>query len=517
MESPSQGTSRDVTESDIFSTLFDPLYHLSSASTTTPDGTLWKLLDPRERERLNLFRRLIGTIELQRLKALRQSGFVGWVFPSATHTRFSHSIGSWLLGRIATDVVHVRSVEGVVSLRVYLERMNDLEEFLVSLLVHDVGHLPFSHVLEANRDFVSLANSSMGIPQGRSPHEEVHRFLACQLLGENDSRLRGPFLAALMLRHEEETSHAVRTIAGILHEYHEDSHSASARLVADLCDIRILLGCDASCDAKLATSESHAVHSLVEILDRTLDLDRIDYYGREAFFTGVGQPAIHVMGLLRHLHLDMTCKPAIVAVSQSGVWHAIELLMLRDSLEKEVFDNPQVRAYEAMLSLCLSMASRAGAVSLDPILGADDDSFLHYLSGIPSISGLVERICKRRPYTHLMTLDLPSTEAGHQVASDFEKWVLNRRDQDVPGFVLGLPRTWGRKRRGWLECLRVLDSRRPDASTVRDLEQNICAHLDREAARRDQRAFVFSREPQVSEGDLEDLSAFFHSRGVHQS
>lgn len=76
---------------------------------------------------------------LQRLNRIRQLGVTSFVYPGAQHTRFHHSIGAMYLMN-----------EALKNLK---EKGHDIsnEEYngaLAAILLHDVGHGPFSHILE---------------------------------------------------------------------------------------------------------------------------------------------------------------------------------------------------------------------------------------------------------------------------------------------------------------------------------------------------------------------------------
>lgn len=78
--------------------------------------------------------KLVDTVEMQRLRRIKQLGFTSLVYPGANHTRFEHSIGTLSLAdKLATR----------------LELEEDVVELLrVCALLHDIGHAPFSHVSE---------------------------------------------------------------------------------------------------------------------------------------------------------------------------------------------------------------------------------------------------------------------------------------------------------------------------------------------------------------------------------
>ncbi len=83
--------------------------------------------------------RLLNTPELQRLRRIRQLGFSDLVFPGATHSRFAHSIGVYLMARRLADIIARRQRRDRERERVAL----------IAALLHDIGHGPFSHAFEA--------------------------------------------------------------------------------------------------------------------------------------------------------------------------------------------------------------------------------------------------------------------------------------------------------------------------------------------------------------------------------
>ena len=76
---------------------------------------------------------------LQRLSRIRQLGLSSFVYPGAQHTRLQHSVGAYYL-----------MCEAISSLRAKGVAVTDDEAEAVeaAILMHDVGHGPFSHVLE---------------------------------------------------------------------------------------------------------------------------------------------------------------------------------------------------------------------------------------------------------------------------------------------------------------------------------------------------------------------------------
>ena len=98
----------------------DPLYGFISV----PPGLLSALLD---------------TPEVQRLDHIRQLGTSSFVYPSARHSRKQHSLGALHLMQEALTVLSQKG-------EFFFEP--ESEGAMAAILLHDVGHGPFSHVLE---------------------------------------------------------------------------------------------------------------------------------------------------------------------------------------------------------------------------------------------------------------------------------------------------------------------------------------------------------------------------------
>ena len=86
-----------------------------------------------------LIYKIIEHTYFQRLRRISQLGLSYLVYPGAHHTRFHHAIGAMHLMQKAILVLRNKGV-----------KINELEEegLLIAILLHDIGHGPFSHALE---------------------------------------------------------------------------------------------------------------------------------------------------------------------------------------------------------------------------------------------------------------------------------------------------------------------------------------------------------------------------------
>jgi len=127
----------------------------------------------------------------QRLRQIKQLGLSHLVYPGANHTRFHHAIGAMHLMVKAIDVLRTKKVE------IYEEERLGA---IVAILLHDIGHGPFSHTLEhslldkvhheevsllfmqeLNRQFNGKLDTAIAIFNDTHPKKFLHQMVSGQL------------------------------------------------------------------------------------------------------------------------------------------------------------------------------------------------------------------------------------------------------------------------------------------------------------------------------------------------
>ena len=76
---------------------------------------------------------------MQRLSRIKQLGLASVVYPGAQHTRFQHSLGAF---HLMSEAITSLSQKGIFIFD------SEAEAVQAAILMHDIGHGPFSHVLE---------------------------------------------------------------------------------------------------------------------------------------------------------------------------------------------------------------------------------------------------------------------------------------------------------------------------------------------------------------------------------
>ncbi len=128
---------------------------------------------------------------MQRLTRIRQLGLSSYVYPGAQHTRFQHSLGAMYL--MTEAIKNLKSKEIKIT-------KEEEEGVYAAILLHDIGHGPFSHALEGtiiknvsheditlttiqrlNKEFNGQLNLAMSILQNTYKKEFLHQLVSGQL------------------------------------------------------------------------------------------------------------------------------------------------------------------------------------------------------------------------------------------------------------------------------------------------------------------------------------------------
>ena len=150
----------------------DPIYGF----ITIPEGLIYQI---------------ISHPYFQRLRRIKQMGLNDFVYPGALHTRFHHALGAMHLMSVALQNLRHKGVE--IS-------DHEFESMLIAILLHDIGHGPFSHALEStllpngnheevsviimqhlNRMFDNRLALALDIFQDRYPRQFFHQLVSSQL------------------------------------------------------------------------------------------------------------------------------------------------------------------------------------------------------------------------------------------------------------------------------------------------------------------------------------------------
>ena len=145
---------------------------------------------------------------MQRLRRIKQLGLTSFVYPGATHTRFQHALGAVHLMGQAID--NIRQKGTMIT-------DEEAEATTAAILLHDVGHGPFSHALEEsiieglthedlsvmlmnnlNEEFGGKLDLALEIFNNKYPKRFLHQLVSGQLdMDRMDYLMRDSFFAGV--------------------------------------------------------------------------------------------------------------------------------------------------------------------------------------------------------------------------------------------------------------------------------------------------------------------------------
>lgn len=213
----------------------------------------------------------------QRQRRIKQLGFTCLVYPGAMHTRFSHMLGALNLMNRALEVLKVKGVEMT---------RDEVLGAKLAILMHDIGHGPFSHTSEH-----TLADM---------PHEVCSRLFMRRLN---------------------------QTFGGSL---------TTAISIFD---------------------DTYPKHFLHQLVSSQLDMDRLDYLGRDSFFTGVSEGIVGTDRIISMLNV----KDDELVVDEKGIYSVEKFIISRRLMYWQVYLHKTVIAADNLLLGILRRARELAA------------------------------------------------------------------------------------------------------------------------------------------------------------
>ena len=246
---------------------------------------------------------------LQRLKRIKQTGLVYQVYPSATHSRFEHSLGTATLAEKCFDAIQERASVESQSVQLNPDRTKgDLGHLRMAAMLHDVGHGLCSHASEQIYELLSDLQEFKQNP-------------------EYAKNAPGEILSYLII-----TSPTFRS----------------------WFDENVVKACQAQLDLNLVGQivlgrhPDPARHFLAEIVSSPYDADKLDYIARDSYYCGLA------------LTVDL---PRFYSMISTDVQDGFGVLVLRSyvPLEQILFSKMTLFAsvYHHQKAKCLDSMLRA--------------------------------------------------------------------------------------------------------------------------------------------------------------
>jgi HD superfamily phosphohydrolase len=296
-----------------------------------------------------VFLRLLEAPELQRLHSIHQLGLAYLVYPGANHTRFEHSLGTYsVAGRICSGLGLPREESELVG---------------CAALLHDVGHLPYSHTLEF------VLHGQFGID-----HAEISRRLIrgeLSVLSDSDREIIGspPSIAETLEKHGLSPKEVAALLDGSVSTYRSQRTLAS----------------------QSKQTHFNTRRYLSQMISGPVDSDQLDYLKRDSYYTGVAYGVIDLDRLVRTLQIFN----GDLVVDKGGVSAVEGMLVARALMFSAVYFHKTVRISELMLAKAVELL---GKEEIHRLHGMTDTSLLEHLA---SEGGYCLRIATLLKYRRL--------------------------------------------------------------------------------------------------------------------
>jgi len=260
---------------------------------------------------------VVDTPSFQRLRNLKQLQMAHLTYPNATHTRFAHSLGVFaVMSRVlavAKDALDISE--------------DDVEDLRLAALLHDVGHYPYSHLME-RIDSVELTEETVA-----------------------------------SLSPVKKTLNLVRTP----YPEHEELGRIIVTTRPDL--VEAIGGKDRACRiADLFTRSKAADQQLSKLIHSSLDMDRFDFLLRDTMATGVPYGTVDLHYLLANVQVS---KSGMIGFSHKAMSAAEHFLFARFFMYKVVYFHKTTFGLEEACRQLLRRCRDEGVVERVPKSGDD--------------------------------------------------------------------------------------------------------------------------------------------------
>ena len=261
---------------------------------------------------------IIDTSPFQRLRRIIQTSYAP-LYPGSVHNRFIHSIGVYHLGMIASVSLrqHLKEIDG---LTVNVDEL--IRIFTLACLLHDVGHAPFSHTGE--QYYLGINDS----------YDGLHTRLG-ELIG-NQELIKDLFDVPV----KEAAPHEIMSAIIGISNYSDIIGDSDCKDFFSRCITGYKYS---SCDV-----DSQVKNCMISLLNsKVIDVDKLDYLIRDAFFTGHGSVRIDYQRLLSSITVVKTPEGWIKTAFQKQAVSVIENVVYAHDIERKWIQNHPSVLYES--------------------------------------------------------------------------------------------------------------------------------------------------------------------------
>ncbi len=305
----------------------------------------------------------------QRLRAIKQLGFAEFSFPGATHNRFLHSLGVCHLAGVAFDSIFTGFKFSSTEVRQRLRQTVRL-----GALLHDIGHGPLSHA-----------------------SEEVMPKLGDLKIKAYAERKTAPDLSA-QANHEDYTIKFV-TDSSLTEVLQRNFPDIEPFHVACLIDKSLVLKDDFFVDGGMNFRTI-----LSQLVSSEMDVDRMDYLERDAYFCGTNYGKVELSWLLSNLTYHLHNGDLHLALNRRALYTFDDFLLARHHMHLMVYFHHKSVIYEELVYRYLTSSDCTFHVPADieRYIHCTDYALYQHLQEVQN--PWAKRLVERRPFRMLFEL-----------------------------------------------------------------------------------------------------------------
>jgi uncharacterized protein len=383
--------------------------------------------------------RIISHPLFNRLRRIKQNTFLYYVFPSANHTRFEHSIGVMHLAsemflnafnnsstlKNKQKKYNISGNDNILGIEALQQQ--DFEtiyyDLRIAALLHDIGHGPMSHLFDkyapSNDDFIKMVRYDNDlIIEDNGNKTELNKELA-------DS-MRALIPTDKLNKHVEHEYVSFYFTAKLL----KDLNFKPEQIKRILSIMNEELGL-AQFTLNLNGEEFDIIPFLNQIVaGAPLDCDRMDYLLRDSYFTGVKYGIYDLNRLLKSLlpYIDKNKKIIRLGIKKSGLPAIENFLQARYELYIQIYFHKTNRSCNSMLIQATRNLKPGDFIKCDnptefinTYLNLSDENFLNMLETLVTSSEdkqTINDLKNRKLWKRILEI-YPSK--GRQRKSDIEE------------------------------------------------------------------------------------------------
>lgn len=228
---------------------------------------------------------IIDTPEFQRLRNIKQLGAVHYVFPSANHTRFEHSLGVYhLAGELLNNLKNNQPELLITNKDILLVK--------IAGLCHDLGHGPYSHLLDTILE--RITENKFGVHERRS---------------------------ILILEY-------------IVNKYNIDLSEEDIKFIGNLIYPYDL-------DFSNINKNRHFLYEIISNRRNGIDVDKFDYLKRDTFYLGLSF-SLDCSRIIKYVRVI----DGKLSYLDKTYYHILEMYEIRNKLHKQVYKHKTIVGIE---------------------------------------------------------------------------------------------------------------------------------------------------------------------------